>query len=530
MSGIIILVGLGLAVAIVVAAVRSTMDRPGAAAVRGVAGLLALVVLFFFFALSSFRHVGDNEIGVITKNVGRSALPPGKIIATEGEMGPQARIMPPGWHPWLWPVIYDVQKSPLVEIKKGYVGLLTARDGRPLPPGEIYADEWDPANFKRMAEDAEYFLTEGGGYKGPQVSVLRPGAYRINPALFTLEVVGVTNIERATVGVVKSNVGELPPGGVDPSAVVEKGQRGIWREPLLPQEYYLNTAAYEVTVVSTAKHVIDYTGSAISKGDQREIKVRTSDGFDFPVDVSVEYEIRGVEAPVVVALFSDDGDKLKERLNSAVRAIFRNNAETVKALDYVNQRSLQEKQSLVMLAAEMDKVGVTVTAIRIRGVAEDGSLDTLLKTQTDRQIANEEVKTFQQQQLAAEQKKELTRTEQEAEEERRLATAKYEVQIAEQHREQRIIEAGAEAEAIRIKAEAQAEAYRVIALQIGAGNAALVELLRIVGEQGINITPRVMVTGGQNGGGQGGAQGAATTALIGTMLDTMVSREGPEKK
>ncbi len=529
MSGIIIVVGLGLAVAIVVAAVRSTMDRPGAAAVRGVAGLLALVVLFFFFALSSFRHVGDNEIGVITKNVGRSALPPGKIIATEGEMGPQARIMPPGWHPWLWPVIYDVRKYPLVEIKNGYVGLLTARDGRPLPPGEIYADEWDPANFKRMAEDAEYFLTEGGGYKGPQVSVLRPGAYRINPTLFTLQVVGVTNIEKATVGVVKSNVGDLPPGNVaDPNAVVEKGQRGIWREPLLPQEYYLNTKVYEVTVISTAKRVVNYTTAG--KGQESEITVRTSDGFDFPVDVRVEYEIRPVDAPVVVASFGDDGLPLLERLNSAVRAIFRNNAETVKALDYVNQRSIQEQQSLVMLAAEMTKVGVTVTAVRIAAVAEDGSLDTLLKTQTDRQIADEEVKTFQQQQLAAEQRKELTRTEQEAEEERRLATAKYEVQIAEQHREQRIIEAGAEAEAIRIKAEAQAEAYRVIALQIGSGNAALVELLRIVGEQGINITPRVMVTGGQNGGGQGNAQGNETTALIGTMLDTMVSREGPEKK
>ncbi len=529
MSGIIIVVGLGLAVAIVVGAVRSTMDRPGAAAVRGVAGLLALVVLFFFFALSSFRHVGDNEIGVITKNVGRSALPPGKIIATEGEMGPQARIMPPGWHPWLWPVIYDVRKYPLVEIKKGYIGLLTARDGRPLPPGEIYADEWDPANFKRMAEDAEYFLTEGGGYKGPQVSVLRPGAYRINPTLFTLEVVGVTNIEKATVGVVKSNVGDLPPGAAaDPNAVVEEGQRGIWREPKLPQEYYLNTKAYEVTVISTAKRVVNYTTAG--QGQESEITVRTSDGFDFPVDVRVEYEIRPVDAPVVVVSFGDDGLPLLERLNSAVRAIFRNNAETVKALDYVNQRSIQEQQSLVMLAAEMTKVGVTVTAVRIAAVAEDGSLDTLLKTQTDRQIADEEVKTFQQQQLAAEQRKELTRTEQEAEEERRLATAKYEVQIAEQHREQRIIEAGAEAEAIRIKAEAQAEAYRVIALQIGAGNAALVELLRIVGEQGINITPRVMVTGGQNGGGQGGAQGAETTALIGTMLDTMVSREGPEKK
>ena len=135
--------------------------------------------------------------------------------------------------------------------------------------------------------------------------------------------------------------------------------------------------------------------------------------------------------------------------------------------------------------------------------------------------------TFKQQQLAAEQEKALTRTKQEAEEEKRLATARYEVQIAEQDKEKRIIAAGGEAEAIRIKAEAQAEAYRVIALQIGSGNAALLELLKIVGESGINITPRVMVISGSNGG-TNGTGSAETTALIGTMLDSMLSRDKAE--
>ena len=74
-----------------------------------------------------------------------------------------------------------------------------------------------------------------------------------------------------------------------------------------------------------------------------------------------------------------------------------------------------------------------------------------------------------------------------------------------------------------IQAEAQAEAYRVIATQIGPSNAALVELLKIVGERGINITPRVMVLGESNGsGGATSAGSAETTALIGTILDRMV--------
>ena len=522
MTLVVMFVGLVLAIAIVTGA----MKLPGTALKVG-GGILALAVILVSFVLSSFRYVGDAQTGVVIRTVGGGSLPPGKIIATEGEMGPQADILPPGWHPWLWPFIYEIETPYVIVIKEGQIALLTASDGLPLSKGEIYAPEWEDADLKRMAEDAQYFLTEGKGRKGPQTSVLKPGTYRINPMLFTSEIVPVTNVKKATVGVIKSNVGDIPvDAAASPDAVVEVGQRGIWKEPLLPQEYYLNTKAYEVTMISTAKRVTSYTGTQ-GIGEQREIKVRTSDGFDFPVDVRVEFEIKPIDAPRVVASFGDDKEDMLKRLNSAVRAIFRNNAETVKALDYVNQRSLQETKSLVMLAEEMTKVGITVTAVRIAGVAEDGSLDELLKTQTDRQIADEEVITFVQQQLAAEQRKELTRTEQEAEEEKRLATAQYEVQIAQADKEKVIIVADAEAEAIRIKSEAQAEAYRVIAEQIGKGNAALIELLKIVGERGINITPKVMViSGSPSANGSASTQSAEMTALIGTMLDSMISREG----
>ncbi len=486
------------------------------------AGAVLLVVLFAY--LGSFRHVGDDQIGVVIKNALGPELPPGRIIATGSQMGPQAEILGPGWHSGLWPVIFSVEFHPVLEITEGNVGLLQASDGQSLPEGEIYAPLWSEQEFQEMLT-AEYFLGPGGGYKGPQASVLTPGKYRINPKLFSLETRPAVNVHKATVGVVKSNVGQVPPGleaGEEP-VLVERGQRGIWNEPLVPQIYYLNTNALEVTPISTAKQVVRYTKAA-QEGEEREIMVRSSDGFTFPVDVRVEYEIKPRDAPLVVVNFSDDGPMLAERLNSAVRAIFRNNAERVKALDYVQQRSDQESQSLEMLSREMTKVGVSVTAVRIGDVGDEKTLGPLLKTQTDREIAIQEQKTFQEQQRTAEQQKELSRTQQEAEEERRLATAAYEVDIADKQKEQRIIEAEAEAESIRIRAEAQAEAFRVVAREIGQGNAALIEVLKIIGERGIGITPRVMVSGAQQ------ETDGQTTALIGTMLDTMIrDREQPDE-
>ncbi|MHC4948836.1 MAG: SPFH domain-containing protein [Planctomycetota bacterium] len=525
MTILMLLVGIVLAAVIVAGGFKIPGTAPKAAA--GVAGL---VVLLVFFTLSSVRYVGEDSVGIVVKNIGLRNLEQGAIIATGGEKGPQARTLPPGWHPWYWPGIYDIEDEQVIEIDQGQVGLITTTDGRPLPTGEIYAPEWPTDDFQQML-DAEHFLGPGGGYKGPQASVLTPGKYRLNTRLFRVETVAVTNVEQATVAVIKSNVGEMHEGEVAArgAQLVERGYRGIWRMPYPPQELYLNTQAYEVTMVSTKRNVVRYTALQ-SGGEEREISVRSSDGFTFPVDVRVEYEISPTDAPLVVASLGDGGEKLRELLNSSVRAIFRNNAEAVKALDYVQQRSIQESQSLAMLAEEMTKVGVTVTAVRIGDVGNEETLGSLLKTQTDREIAVQEQATFQEQQRAAEERKAerkaLTRTEQEAEEERRLATAKYEVQIAEQDKEKKIIGANAEAEAIRIQAEAQSRAYQMIAEQIGPGNAALVELLKIVGERGINITPRVMVVGGPaDGGGEPGA--AETTALIGTMLDTMVAREAP---
>jgi uncharacterized membrane protein YqiK len=503
-----------------------------------IAGVVAaFLVLLASFTLSSFRFVGEDQIGVVTKNIGFASLPPGKIIATAGEKGPQARILPPGWHPWYWPFIYDIDMKEMTTIPEGQVGLLSASDGLPLPLDTTFAPEWDANAVGNMAQDAEYFLTEGKGYKGPQASVLAPGKYRINPKLFTVEIVPATTIAKATVGVVKSNVGEPPAipaaqlaagADVDLLKLVDEGKRGIWRNPLLPGQKYINTKAYEVTPISTMTHVVRYTvaqGQRADIDEESEIMVRTSDGFTFPVDVRLEFAIQPQDAPLVVAMFEDDKANMRAVMNSDVRGIFRNNAEKMKALDYVKERSLQESQCKKALQEVLSKKGITVAEVRIGDIGDEQSLGTLLKTQTNREIALQEQETYKQQQLAAEQKKQLTRTEQEAEEEKRLATASYAVKISEQEKLKQVIAAGAEAESIEIKAEAQANAYKLIAEQIGSNNAAMLELLKVVGERNIQITPRVMVTGGNGGGGE-----AQSTALIGTMLDRMVEDSAPQTR
>jgi uncharacterized membrane protein YqiK len=495
--------------------------------------VLAPVLVAVGVIASSVQFVGASEVGIVTKNAFGPRLDGGRIIATDGEMGVQAEVLSPGWHFGYWPLVYDVETTKLVEVKSGEVGLVESRDGVPLDRGQLFAPEVENAEFKRMVEDARHFLGEGAGRKGPQSNVLTPGRYRINTALFNVRSVPSIKVPEAAVAVLKANFGEppslevVPAPGSEPVMLAGQNERGVRAEPLPPGTYPINPEAYTVSIVSNEVRILYFTEGRAREGtdEQKEITVRTSDGFTFPVDVRVEYVIEPSSAPIVIAKLGNDQQNVVAPLNSSVRAIFRNNAESVKALDYVQQRSQQESQSLAMLQGEMAERGVTITAVRIGDVGtDDPDLQPLLKTQTDREIALQEQLTFQEQQRAAEQKKMLTRTEQEAEEERRLATASYQVKIAEQEKERRLIEAAAEAEAIRIEADGRSEAFRLVANEIGSGNAALVELLKIIGERQIEITPRVMVVGER---GAGAAQSGETVALIGTMLDAMVDKQGP---
>lgn len=526
------------------------MAKATSAAARSALAVLAPALVALGLAICSVVYVPSDKAGIVTKHAFGSSLKDGKIIAVDGEMGVQADVLPPGWHFGYWPVIFSVSNVELVSIESDDVGLIETSDGVPLERDQLFAPDFPPAEFQQML-DARYFLTTGKGYKGKQASVLKPGRYRLNTRLYKVTMVKQTEILSGEVGVLKANYGKppsltmtpppAPAEGNQPAQPEEpvkfaaEGEMGIRAEVLPPGKYAINTDAFTVTEMWTTQIIAHYTQhsasnpkpgpkgeSSAAAGEEKEITVRTTDGFTFPVDVRVEYLIKPADAPLVVAKLGDDeGERFRNALNSAVRAIFRNNAENVKALDYVQMRSHQESQSLAMLRSQMARFGVTVTAVRIGNVGDELSLGTLLKTQTDRELAKQEQMTFQEQQKAANQKKELTRTTQEAEEERKLATATYEVKIADETQKRKVIEAKAEAEATKIKAVAQAEAYKQIAEQIGKSNAALMEVLKIVGERNIQIAPRVLVTGQGQGGG--------ASALIGTLLDRITTEDEQSK-
>jgi len=123
--------------------------------------------------------VREQEVGIVAKRFARRSLPPGRLIALNGEAGPQADALSPGYYLFYWPWKYRVTKVPVTVVPQGEIALVVATDGAPIPSGRILARVVECDRF----QDARRFL-QNGGEKGRQAGILTTGTYRINTAAF----------------------------------------------------------------------------------------------------------------------------------------------------------------------------------------------------------------------------------------------------------------------------------------------------------------------------------------------------------
>ena len=138
-------------------------------------------------------------------------MPPGRVVATEGEVGIQADVLKPGLHLIKFPFEKVVRKVPLIEIGADEMGIIEAVDGEPMPPGRIFAPD-RAQNAHNNFQDPIAFIKRGG-VKGIQLRTLPPGLWPIHPYLFRVSVAKATLIPQGKVGVITAADGDpLDPG------------------------------------------------------------------------------------------------------------------------------------------------------------------------------------------------------------------------------------------------------------------------------------------------------------------------------
>src|SRR5262244_542748 len=195
-----------------------TID-PVSLVIVGTAGLILLIVLLLILR-RIFVNVGAREIAIKERRYVGRRMPPGRVVATEGEVGIQADVLKPGLHLIKYPFERVVRKVPLIEIASDELGVIEAIDGEPMPPGRNFAPD-RAQNAHNNFQDPVAFIKQGG-VKGIQLRTLPPGLWPIHPYLFRVSVNKTTVIPQGKVGVIIAADG----GSLDPGRLLGKSITG----------------------------------------------------------------------------------------------------------------------------------------------------------------------------------------------------------------------------------------------------------------------------------------------------------------
>jgi uncharacterized membrane protein YqiK len=499
-------------------------------------------------------RIPAGEIGLVLANAGAPILSE-RILAKSvpcdnfqdaraflvngGEKGRQLAILTAGTYrinTALFTVItaatatrYDLAPSQLhvYAVESDAVGIVTTLDGRPIDPGEI-AGELIPAhdNF----QNAQAFL-ENGGRRGLQEQILLSGTWNLNPWFANVEQVSMLEIPIGHVGVVISFVGQAH---VDVSGaefrhgdLVMTGHKGVWVSPLYPGKHPVNPRVMKVELVPTTNIVLNWANRTEShKFDQKlsSITVRSHDGFAFNLDVAQIIHVGALDAPKVICRVGSMQNLVDHVLQPTVGNYFRNSAQDYSVLDFLGGRTARQTEAAEYIRSALAAYDVQAVDTLIGDITPPAEL---MKTQTDRKIAEEEKKTYEIQEAAQKQRQLLVRETALANIQQQVVASEQGVMIAELNANATIKAATGESESIRLRALgqseairatgfAQAEAYRAGVEALGSQSFATLQMMQIIGERGVRVVPDVSVTGGNTGSG-------LIDALVGTMLKDKIS-------
>ncbi len=623
--------------------------------------VLCIVLYKVIFRILGIIIVPEDKIGLVTKKFvlfgAHKELPPGRIVATNGEAGFQAQTLAPGIYFWLWIWQYEIKLQPFTLIPEGKIGLFVSKDGAELETGFILARKVDSDSFQDAAaflknggrkgrqsglltagtyrinthlfdvllygmtaisenmvgvvttldgkpidegniagrhvdghnnfQDADAFLRNGGN-KGLQPQVVLAGSYYLNPWFIQIEQVKMTEIAIGHVGVVISFIGsegkDLSGEGFKHGNIVSKGEKGVWSEPYGPGKYPVNPYIMKVELVPTTNLVLNWA-SARSESHQLDkhlstITVRSRDGFSFNLDVSQIIHIPTTEAPKVIARFGNMNNLVSQVLEPTIGNYFRNSAQDSDVITFLTSR--KERQT-----SARSHIGEVLEQYNVNGVdtliGDINPPDELMKTLTDRKIAEEQNTTYETQKKAevtrqtleketaiADIQKEIVKADQgvlianrvadaavkkaegeassvriqasaeaervkltsiaEAEKTKVIANAEAEKVkvIANAEAEKITVTGNAEAEKILAIGKSSAESYKLAVSAMGGDNFTQLKITEAIGRDRIKVIPDVLITGG-NGGDSGGPNGPISGLLGLKLLEEVTKKMGNDK-
>lgn len=454
------------------------------------------------------------------------------FISNDGQKGPQLDILRPGKYN-INVNLFEIKTAKAAVIESGKVGLIDALDGDPLPDNEYVAKS---TTGHQDFQDGNAFL-KNGGQRGPQLDVLKPSIYYINPLMFGIIAAPVTEVTRGQVAVIVSNIGKEPTDEIkqrfstqvgasgttalDPSKetyVVPKGYRGIQEEVNGPGRYYLNTRAFIPYIVETVNQTIDWDESTTS-GNFNQLNVISQDGFNIQVSVKVVVRVRPDQAPFMVAKVGSVENLINHVIHPMIDSSFRNQASTTPAMQFMNNRKEEQTKAEDHVREELEKYHVECVSVLICQIILPQDL---MDTQTTKVIAQEQLEQYAAQQKSEESRIGVEKTRSTASAQQNIVNAEIAVSVAKQNKLAAVTMAEADSESAKLRGDGEASAISAKGLAtaqalkaqqdaVGQTNLTIIKALEQLKEYKFPITPEILTLG--NGNAESGLTGMLTKLL-----------------
>lgn len=426
--------------------------------------------------MQPFTIVEQGMIGLVMAKDGRE-IPTGHILARKvacdnyqdaeaflqngGQKGRQSNYITAGSYR-INTFLFDVTMVAMTQIHDNMVGIITTLDGEPIAAGQIAGKTVVGHN---SFQDMDAFLDKGG-FKGLQSQVILAGSYNLNPWAVQVEETYMTEIPIGNVGVVISFFGDegQDTSGVDfkHGNIVNKGEKGVWNEPLGPGKYPINKFTMRVELVPTTNLVLNWA-SARTESHQLDkhlstITVRSKDGFPFNLDVSQIIHVPSNEAPKVIARFGNMNNLVSQVLEPTIGNYFRNSAQDSDVIAFLGARKERQESAKNHIRKVLEEYNVNAVDTLIGDITPPESL---MKTLTDRKIAEEQKFTFETQQKAQEQRQGMEKETAIADMQKEIVKAQQSVEIADRTADAEVKRTQGEASSIKLKVDAESQALKV---------------------------------------------------------------------
>ncbi len=472
--------------------------------------------------------IPQDEIGLIVANDG-AAIPPerilGKVVGCDnfqnarqfltkgGEKGRQLAILTTGTYrinTALFSVITSKNAAAhgmtqgqlkVYNVKPDRVGIVTTLDGIPIEEGEIAGPiVAGHDNFQNI----QTFMTHGGR-RGLQEQVILSGSWNLNPWFVQVEQVPMTEVPIGYVGVVISYVGksheDVSGESFTHGNLVNRGDKGVWIEPLHTGKHPLNSKIMKVELVPTTNIVINFTSRFAGEHGYDSflaaLQLLSFDGFTFDLEVFQVIHVGAMDAPKVISRLGSMQNLVDQVLRPIVGNYFRNSAQEYTILDFLVARSERQAEAAEYVRQALRTYDVQAVDTLIGLISPPPEL---MQTLTDRKIAQEQEKTYVTQRIAQTQRQELVRETALADIQKEVVTAEQGVKIAKLQADAAVEQANGEAEAIRLTGEAKADAYQAGVSALGSQAYTALQLMQVIGDRQVRVVPDVAVSG-SNGAG-----------------------------